>query len=87
MVKPLNARVGMYAMGRLMEEVAPSVNMHSPQSAAVVARRLASLRRRCAWTSGRWPTLNCAWNELQNTSQDKRRLAAFLVEAYRKTAP
>lgn len=74
--------VGIYAIGRLMEDVLPSVNWDSSRAVQVVSRRLGPLKDACAWTAGSWPTLNCGWNGLQNTSQDKRRLALYLREAY-----
>jgi hypothetical protein len=33
----------------------------------------------CAWTSGAWPDLNCAWNEIESTSKDIRRLTDQLI--------
>ncbi len=76
--------VGISALGRLMDEIVPEVNLGSDRALASVERRLRRLEGRCAWTSGRWPILRCAWNELQNTGQDKRRLAEYLLAEYRK---
>ena len=47
-----------------------------------MARRLRRIERRCAWTEGRWPKLRVGWDEHFNTSQDKRRLAAYLMAEY-----
>lgn len=74
--------VGIVALGHLMDRVMREVDPNSPKAAATVATRLASLARRCAWSKGRWPVLNCAWNELQNTSQDKARLTDYLLKTY-----
>ncbi len=74
--------VGIVAMGRLMDVVMKEVDAENPRSVSMVVRRVARLKRRCAWTSGSWPKLKVAWNELQNTSQDKRRLGNYLLEAY-----
>jgi DGQHR domain-containing protein len=74
--------VGIYGMGRLMEQVVPTVNWESSRAVFVVSRRLERLKPFCAWTDGTWPVLNCRWNDLQNTSQDKRRLASYLIETF-----
>jgi DGQHR domain-containing protein len=76
--------VGIYAVGSLMDVVMREVDASAPRAIYSVERRLLRLKKRCAWTSGRWPALRCAWNELQNTSQDKRRLAEYLLEEYRR---
>jgi len=76
--------VGIFAMGSLMDVVMREVDANAPRAVYSVERRLRRLKKKCAWTSGRWPVLRCAWNELQNTSQDKRRLAEYLLEEYRR---
>jgi DGQHR domain-containing protein len=74
--------VGIVALGHLMDRVLPDIDLHSQRAASVVENRLSRIRSRCAWMSGRWPTLGCAWNELQNTSQDKARLTDYLLKEY-----
>ena len=74
--------VGISAMGSLMDVVMSEVDFQSPRATSSVARRLRRIERRCAWTEGRWPKLRVGWDELQNTSQDKRRLAAYLMAEY-----
>jgi DGQHR domain-containing protein len=77
--------VGITALGRLMEVLIPEVNVTSPLAVGAVERRLRKIESRCAWTSGRWPRpLSCPWDTLQNTSQDKRRLAEFLIGEYER---
>ncbi|MGP0100212.1 MAG: DGQHR domain-containing protein DpdB [Solirubrobacteraceae bacterium] len=76
---------GITAMGRLMDVLIPEVNIASPRVVGAVERRLRKIEPRCAWTSGRWPRpLSCPWDALQNTSQDKRRLADFLTAEYER---
>jgi DGQHR domain-containing protein len=75
--------VGIVAMGRLMDVIMPHVNTSNRRAITRVENRLSKLRPKCAWTKGRWPVLRCAWNELQNTAQDKRRLAEYLIQTYR----
>jgi DGQHR domain-containing protein len=76
--------VGIVALGHLMDRVMQEVDARSPRAASMVANRLEGMRQRCAWTSGRWPVLACAWNELQNTSQDKARLTEYLLKEYKR---
>ncbi len=78
--------VGIAALGRLMDEVMAEVDAARPRAIGSVERRLKPIERRCAWIEGNWPTpLSCPWNGLQNTSQDKRRLAQYLVAAYTRS--
>jgi DNA sulfur modification protein DndB len=75
--------VGITALGRLMDVVMREVDSMRPRAVSSVERRLNRIEKRCAWTEGWWPNpLNCAWDQLQNTSQDKRRLADYLVREY-----
>ena len=76
--------VGIYAMGMLMDVVMSEVNVASGRRLRAVERRIRVLETRCAWTDGRWPELDCDWNGLQNTSQDKRRLSEYLLREYRR---
>jgi DGQHR domain-containing protein len=87
---PWNSRlvhgVGISAIGGLMDVIMEEVDSESPRAVSSVARRLKKIERVCAWTEGRWRGLDCAWDQLQNTSQDKRRLAQYLVSAYQRRA-
>lgn len=74
--------VGIVALGHLMDRVMHEVDASSPKAAVAVANRLGRIERRCAWNSGKWPVLGCAWNELQNTSQDKARLTEYILKEY-----
>lgn len=74
--------VGIVALGHLMDRVMNEIDAASTKAASAVQNRLERLRDRCAWNSGRWPVLGCAWNELQNTSQDKARLTEYLLKEY-----
>jgi DNA sulfur modification protein DndB len=75
--------VGITALGRLMDVVMREVDATRPRAVSSVERRLSRIEKRCAWTEGWWPNpLNCGWDQLQNTSQDKRRLADYLVREY-----
>lgn len=69
--------VGIAGMAALLEVVMKGIDPRGKRPARTVARRLSPLIDVCRWTEGRWRGL-----ELQNTSQDKRRLAAHLLEVY-----
>jgi DGQHR domain-containing protein len=76
--------VGISAIGSLMDEVMQDVNAESRRAPAAVVRRLRRIEGRCAWTEGRWPRISRRWDDLQNTSQDKRLLSTYLLEEYRR---
>jgi DGQHR domain-containing protein len=76
--------VGITALGRLMDVIVTEVGTDGPRALLKVTRRLRKLEQRCSWMAGRWPApLDCPWYDLQNTSQDKRRLADYLLHEYR----
>jgi DGQHR domain-containing protein len=75
---------GIHALGVLMEDVMDDVDATRPRAVQSVTRRLKRIESRCAWTSGRWPRLRREWDEIQNTSQDKKMLADYLLAEYRK---
>lgn len=75
--------VGIVALGYLMDVIMSEVDHTRPRAISAVEHRLSRIAERCAWTEGWWPKpLNCAWDQLQNTSQDKRRLADYLLREY-----
>lgn len=76
--------VGIYSTGRLLDLVMREVDANAPRAIHSVERRLRRIENRCAWTEGRWPSLRIWWNDLQNTSQDKRRLSTYLCEEYQR---
>ena len=76
--------VGLVALGRVMDVLMSDIDVSSRLATSTVSRRLKKLDRKVAWTKGRWPGLHCAWNELQNTSQDKRRLANHLLAQFQR---
>ena len=78
--------VGIYATGRLMDLVMREVDASAPRAISSVERRLRRIEGVCAWTDGYWPRLKIWWNDLQNTSQDKRRLSTYLCEEYERSA-
>jgi DGQHR domain-containing protein len=71
---------GILAMGVLMDRIyaraAPSDDIQ------VIERELRKIAPDCRWTQGTWDNLGVAWNEIQNTPRDIRRLQTALVQAY-----
>lgn len=74
----LTHSAGIEALGALMDYLAPRASQQSDQ-AAFFADMFSAIAPRCAWTHGRWPDMNCAWNEVESTSRDIRRLSDQLV--------
>ena len=76
---------GIEAMGVLMDQVMTRYEPHADCYPAVraILERVAPL---CRWTSGRWATLDRAWNDVQCTSKDVRALSNFLVAAEREVS-
>jgi DGQHR domain-containing protein len=69
---------GLESVGALMDYLAPRASQQSnPQ--AFFGNTLRHMKEFCAWTHGRWPDLNCAWNEIESTSRDIRRLTDQLI--------
>jgi len=72
---------GIEAMGVLMDRI----NARLPSGGgdyAAVRKEVAGVAPSCRWTSGTWESIGIAWNELQNTPRDIKRLQDALVRAY-----
>lgn len=69
---------GIEAVGGLMDYLMPRVGQYdNPQ--IFFRDTLRRMAPSCAWTQGRWPDLDCAWNEIENTSRAIRRLTDQLI--------
>ena len=75
---------GIEAMGALMDYLVPRANAQ-PNASAYVAQILLRMAPHCAWTHGRWPDLDCDWNEIESTSRDIRRLSDQLIRLAKAT--
>jgi hypothetical protein len=71
-------------MGSLMDVIMKEVDAKGPRAVSSITRRLKKIDHVCAWTEGHWRGLDAAWDQLQNTSQDKRRLARYLLSEYER---
>lgn len=69
---------GITAVGALMDYLMPRAAQHESTS-AYFGRTLRAMAPACAWTQGRWPDMDCAWNEVESTARDVRRLTDQLI--------
>jgi len=76
---------GIEAMGVLMDRIYAKLSGVGEDSKTIQAE-LARVAPECAWTSGRWESLGLAWNEIQSTPRDIKRLQDTLVQAYTSQA-
>lgn len=72
---------GIEAMGVLMDRIyARFSDVDSTYEA--VKKELERVAPACRWTKGHWETLGLAWNEIQSTPRDIKKLQDALVRAY-----
>jgi DGQHR domain-containing protein len=71
---------GLAAMGLLMDRI--YARLSTEDDFATVQRELEKVAPACRWTKGTWESLGVAWNEIQNTPRDIKRLQDALVRAY-----
>lgn len=71
---------GILAMGVLMDRIYARISPLDDVNA--VERELRKVAPACRWTDGVWDGLGVAWNEIENTPKDIRRLQSALVQAY-----
>jgi len=69
---------GITALGALMDYLVPRSSQHD-DFGKFVRESLRRISPQCAWTAGRWPDLNCAWNDIESTASGVRRLTEQLV--------
>jgi DGQHR domain-containing protein len=73
--------VGIEAMGVLMDKIYARLSGGNEDYAAL-KREIEKIAPICSWTAGQWEPLGVAWNEIQNTTRDIKRLQDVLVRAY-----
>lgn len=76
---------GIEAMGVLMDRIYAKLSGVGEDGKTIQAE-LERVAPECAWTSGRWESLGLAWNEIQSTPRDIKRLQDTLVQAYTSQA-
>jgi DGQHR domain-containing protein len=72
---------GIEAMGVLMDRIYARLSTQDVDGKAI-KRELLKVAPACRWTKGTWDSLGIAWNEIQSTSRDIKRLQETLVRAY-----
>jgi len=72
---------GIVAMGVLMDRIYARLS-GADEDIKTVRRELERVAPHCAWTKGTWEAFGLAWNEVQNTPRDIKRLQDALVRAY-----
>ena len=72
---------GIEAMGVLMDRIYARLSS-TGEDYATVRKELEKIAPLCHWTSGTWESIGIAWNELQSTSRDIKKLQDALVRAY-----
>jgi hypothetical protein len=77
---------GIEAVGVLMDRIHGRI-AGADEDESVVRRELERVAPACRWTKGTWEELGLAWNEIQNTPRDIKRLQGALVRAYATSAP
>lgn len=71
---------GIEAMGVLMDRIYARIQLKSELQ--VVTSELQKIAPECRWTYGVWDNLGIAWNEIENTHRDIRKLQIALVNIY-----
>lgn len=74
--------VGIRAMGRLMDRIMAQIDPNDPNSQELTRHEIAKIASLCHWTSGTWPELGLAWNDLQNVPRHISALSNLLARAY-----
>lgn len=72
---------GIEAMGVLMDRIYARF-AGTEGTYETIKKELERVAPACRWTKGNWDTLGVAWNEIQSTPRDIKRLQDALVRAY-----
>lgn len=72
---------GIEAMGVVMDRIYARI-CGSEDDQKAVQLEVERISATCRWTEGTWDSLGIAWNEIQNTPRDIKRLQDALVRAY-----
>ena len=72
---------GIEAMGVLMDRIYARFS-DTDGTYEAVKKELERVAPACRWTKGAWDTLGVAWNEIQSTPRDIKKLQDALVRAY-----
>lgn len=75
---------GMFAIGALMDNIMKNVDPNDQKIEARITKELTKLKPYCKWSSGTWEELGLEWKDIQNTSQHKKLLTAYLIRRFTK---
>ncbi|MEU8655807.1 DGQHR domain-containing protein DpdB [Actinoplanes philippinensis] len=73
---------GIRAMGRLMDRVLGSIDIHQPDAAAEIRKHLDLVAPHCRWTSGTWEESRLRWDAVENTNGHIQKLSNYLIRVY-----
>lgn len=76
---------GIEAMGVLMDRIWAKYS-GAPDIQQLAKSELEKIAVDCRWTSGTWPQLGLAWNEIENTPRSIKRLKDALILSYMERA-
>lgn len=72
---------GIAAVGLLMDRVYARLS-GADEDIKTVRKELDKVAPHCRWTKGTWESIGLAWNEVQSTTRDIKRLQDAVVRAY-----
>ncbi len=72
---------GIEAMGVLMDRIFAKLSS-GDEDLKTVQKEIERVAPHCRWTKGTWDAMGVAWNEIQSTPRDIKRLQDALVRAY-----
>jgi DGQHR domain-containing protein len=83
---PTNSRLmhgaGIRAMGRLMDQVLGTIDVHQAGSAAEIRKHLDLVAPHCRWTSGSWEESGLRWDAVENVHRHIEKLSNYLIRVY-----
>jgi DGQHR domain-containing protein len=77
---------GIEAMGVLMDRIYARF-AGAEANYETIKKELERVAPACRWTKGQWDALGVAWNEIQSTPRDIKKLQDALVRAYTTSSP
>ncbi len=69
---------GITALGALMDYLSPRL-LNRSNEGKFYSKVLEDIAPHCAWSAGRWPDMDCAWNQVESTAKDIRLLSDQLI--------
>jgi hypothetical protein len=68
-------------MGVLMDRIYARLTC-APDDYRAIRAEIERVAPSCRWTAGTWESIGVAWNEIQSTPRDIKRLQEALIRAY-----